>query len=306
MISIKPLTEDNLKTLKIINKDKEYFFTCNLMGQIRTWMSRNGYGVKGVNTLLVNKLLYFITKRLNAKYPNIDISGGWYRYGPCLEEYRKRGEEGITDLTLTSPSTYKNVLDDVNVVCEEEVPLFFRFREKDKYKKYFYHYLKHVYENKCEYPQLKGYYVSKNDLTYNFLQFAFNKDLNPNLKKYFFNFQKAIMSKEYVKFVTINEKTQETIFNYLTVMKKLMFLDTPLKKSEQFCFVLRKVASDFERDVLGEFSYKNYIKTYKDINPRKERESKKWFVVESMNYEEIIIRNIVSNVDWISSLIKEE
>ncbi len=305
MISIKPLTEENIKNLKIRDKNREYFLTCNLLGQIRTWMFKNGYPIENANTLLINKLLYFIVQEIHKDNPDIWVSSGWYRYGPCLEEYRKRGEEGTTDLTLTQPFSGKKILEKVKKVCEEEVPLFFKFRDKDKYKRYCYHYLKHIYEDKCEYPQLDEYYRSKNELAYAFLQFAFNKEKVPDLKKHFLNFQRAIINKKYTHFVKINEMTQEKIFNYLTVMKKLILLNIKPKESTEYWFVLRKVASDFEKNILGEFSYKNYIATYKDVNSRIESKRKKWFEKEVAKYEDVISRHIISNVEWVDTLIKE-
>jgi len=308
MISIKPLTEEQIKKLKVTNSTVEYILVNNLLGQIRTWLSNNRYDIKIVNTLLLNKLLYFIIKGLNENNPHIKFSGGWYRYGPCLEEYRIRGEDGTTDLTIIEPSPNRQILAEVKTICEEEIPLFFEYAEKDKYKKYFYHYLEYVYSNKCEYEELKEYYISKNNLAYSLLRFAFNKEKNPNLKKYFLNFQRAVVNKKYTNFVKIKGSTNEIMFNYLTEIKKLMQLESDgrLKNPEEFWFVFRKVALDFERTVLGEYSYKNYIATYKDINPKKESVKKKGFEIEAMRFEQVIKTHIISNIEWIDELIKVE
>jgi hypothetical protein len=305
MLEFKPLTEENIKNFKVDSEDQEDALTLNLLAQIRTWLSEKKYPVNEVNTLLINKLLYFIIKELQQKNPHIKVSGGWFRYGPCLEEYRKRGEEGTQDLTLVQPTRYKQILEAVKIVCEEQVPLFFKCLKEDKSKRYFYHYLKYIYTDKCEYPDLKEYYIAKNELAYAFIQFAYTKEKLPNLKKSFVDFQSAIVNKKYVNFVKISTNTQEVIDNYLVIMKKLVQLSShsKLSKSDEFWFVTRKIAQDFEKSVLGEFSYKNYIVTYKDINRNKESKRKKYFQEEVEKFETYVHGQINSNIELVNMLI---
>lgn len=304
MISIKPLTEESIKKLKINDKDSEYFFVCNIQGQIRTWLSKNRYNIKEVNTLLLNKLLYYITKELNQTYDGIRVSGGWFRYGPCLEEYRVRGEEGTQDLTLIDISDDPYMLPQVKEVCEIEIPLFFKYFKQDLDNKYFYHYLKHIYTDRYEYDELKDYYMGKNELAYSYLQFAFKQDLDDNLKKSFLNFERAILNKTYTNFVHIHNTTIELVFDYLTVMKKLVEIAPEKKSDSSFWFVAKKIAADFEKKVLGEFSYNNYLVTYRDINKKKEDISKKNFTSEIGRYEELIKSEMSSNIQWVSELLK--
>ncbi len=307
MIKFKPLARKELVEFNVTSPDQEFILVMNIFNQIRAWMAKKELPINFVNSLLLNKLTYFTVKELRNINPKILVSGGWYKYGPCLETLRANGERGTTDLKIITPIKIKKIWPEVEKVCTEETNIFYADEKEQTNVKYFYKYLKHVYTDKSEYEDLKDYYITKNELAYLFLKFAFDQKLDPNLKLAFVRFERALMNKDYLKFVNLTESQVTIVFDYLSIMKKLLEIhnNSTLKKNETYWQIVRKIASDFEQDVLGEFAYLNYMATYKDIDKKREKTNKEYFKSQIKDWKEAFESKISSNVDWVSYYINE-
>jgi hypothetical protein len=249
----------DLHSIKIRDAHEERVAIIELQKQIRGWISEKfGDHEKEIITLssssiLLNKLVYYITNEIKKNNPNFIITSGWYKYGPCYENGRKA--EGSFSLeTFQCLERGEKIVDEVNSVCKEHVPMFWKSITGD-HNSFPYSYLSYVYDKKVDFPFLKAFYTSKHELLDALI---YNKEILKDEKKMarmFMNFDAAIINPNYVNQVNLNDQDVYNLTEFTSLLAYYIF-NCPEKKEE-----LEEMKNYFNDYILRLFSSKNYIKT---------------------------------------------
>ncbi len=271
------LKEVDLHSIKVKRREDEQSATNELVCQILGWMKENGKPISRVNTLIMNKLVYFSMQEIRKTNNSLLITNGWYKYGPCYEELRVReGPDRIEDYSKFNPRA--GYLDEVNTVCSREFPLFEKSSCVDAStsvkEQYYYTYLKHVYLDLVP-PKLKWlqtYYQSKHELEYLMYCLAFDlsnlNDDKSSLQEQFseclFQFESAICDTDYEEHVKLNG-LQDITLRFSAILEPVFndyCLSTTRQKDPVLDSIVGRVAIFFDGDILMPFAYENLIATY--------------------------------------------
>jgi len=259
--------ELDLYNLKIGNETDEGKVERVMLSQVKRLLLDKGYNCDKINTIFLNKVIYFSANKIfNNKNPGLLLSGGWYKYGPCYEKGRV-GEGTRLFLEPLQPS--KRVLEEVEIVFNEEFPLFIKSAENDDQ---FYHsYLDHIYKQKQEHDELKDFYLTKNEVCFNAYNLAFNKEgvSSEQFRKNLLDFEKAALDKDYLGFTRLNEDKVDRILKLISLVGETLIKYTEQKDSlnDDFLeFQIKSMAFNFDKFIQMPFADKNYIATFKTNN----------------------------------------
>jgi len=254
----------DLHSIKIRDGHEERVAIIELQKQIRGWISENfgDYEQKVItipsSSILLNKLVYYITNEIKKNNPNFIITSGWYRYGPCYENGRK--SEGSFSLeTFQCLEGCEQIVDEVNSVCKEHVPMFWKSINED-HNHFPYSYLSYIYHEKVDIPFLKPFYISKHELL-DFL--THDKKISKDKKKIarmFMNFDAAIINPDYANQVNLNDQDVYNLTEFTGLLAYCIF-DCPEEKK-----LLEDMKNYFNDYIIRLFSSKNYIKTLRCNN----------------------------------------
>lgn len=260
----------DLYEFRVTDKDSERQAITEIQSQILKCIEDEGYGtqVKSVrcNSILLNKLTYYIANEIERKNPRMIIGRGWYKYGPCYDEGRQ-GEASFTLKVFDYLRPSKNVLPEVEEICKTEVPLFLSSTERNQF--YPFEYLKHIYTDKVDHPEIKNFYLAKHF----FAGFAIDCQTDPKnfklgeLNRFTMNFDREISVSPYRSIVGISQNDSDLILEFTALMNQIL-TDAYKNPSEKQRILASKVTNDFINIVLMTFANKNYIYTFKTSNYR--------------------------------------
>lgn len=291
-ISITTRRPIDLHRIEVNDKAKELVVLTELQGQIRKWLTEHAIPMNKVYTILINKLVYYSVREINQNInPQLKISSGWYKYGPCFEAMREREMDQYT-FGLMSPT--KNYVDEVAKICETEVPIYMKTLNEDikNSGRYFYDYLKHIYTDKDRmiYSELSGFYPAKHDLEYFALKAAYapNSINKGDITKHIIRFNSEIANTRYSNFVGLDENLIERVFDFTIALEQILISNKELKekeKSDELIEAYAKTMShEFDHTTLMIFAYKNYLATYRDVNQDEEAAKKSAFSDQVNSY----------------------
>jgi|GEM_PF-7069410 len=246
---------------KIREREREVLF--EILSQVKGWMKEKNLERDLIkersNSILVNKLVYYIANLLESKNPKLIISRGWYKYGPCFEDGR-RNEESLSLIVFEKLEARKSneIIPEIKSICEEHVPLFFQSIKTDK-SKFPYDYLLYIYSKKQVYPWLKEYYTNKHKLEYLLRTNTIKGE--ESINKIFMDFDKSIMDHKYLNNIGVSENIVDKILEFTAL------LSTSYSKKDTENYELFQDMKDyFTDDLLMFFSHKNYEKTFLSSN----------------------------------------
>jgi len=266
----------DLSSFKIKIPEDEQRVTNELVSQILGWMKKNHKPFFRVNTLIMNKLVYFSMKEIQKINDSILITNGWYKYGPCYEELREReAPDRFSDYSNFAPRS--NYMEEVERVCSSE---FIKFEESSNTdasasgeNRYYYNYLKHVYSEMVpeELRWLQPFYQSKHDLEHLMYVLAVDPNISDDkaeLQQKFsdslFKFESAICDTDYDSHVKLG-KIQDVTLRFSALLEPI-FNDYLLSTTQQVNPKIRLFAGEFARffddALLMPFAYKNLISTF--------------------------------------------
>ena len=260
---IKPTGVVDLYSIEMKGAHDERVAIIEIQKQIRHWISKNfGDHESDIITItsssiLLNKLMYYISNEIKKKNSNFIITGGWYKYGPCYENGRN-GEGSYSLETfqcLEKDRKIPDIIDEVNTVCKEHVPKFWESVNKE-HNKFPWDYLSYVYHEKVDFPFLKSFYTSKHELLNALMH---EKEILKDGKKMtriFMDFDAAIINPKYVNQVDLKEQDVYYLTEFTTLLADCV-LNNPGGKIP----VLADMSNYFNEYIIRLFSSKNYIKT---------------------------------------------
>lgn len=262
----------DLYNFRITNKDLERQAIIEIQTQILKWLqdAELDTQIKATkcNSILLNKLTYYIANEIEKKNRHMIISRGWYKYGPCYEAGR-HGEESLTLSLFDHLLPSKRIIPDVESICEKEVPLFLKYTEKSQY--YPFEYLKHIYNEKVDYPKIQNFYTCKHLLT-SLVSECQKNPIKANIEKMnklTMDFDKEILSSVYRNVVGIPVNDIDLVLEFTSLMNQNLN-DLYKDPNEKQTTLSYKIVDDFINIVLMTFANKNYIYTFRTSNSRHE------------------------------------
>ncbi len=242
---------------KIHNWFDEQQAIFSVESQILQWLKDNGEDKDVLgnrsSSLLINKLIYFISERLEKTNPSLVISRGWYKYGPCFEHGRK-GEESMSLFAFDKHKTVSRILPEVSQECEQQVPKYLKSLEKDG--SFPYGYIHYIYSERCNYPWLQEYYLGKHRLSQVLSDLEHGKTKEKDIIKAFIDFDRAIINTKYQKEINVRQIDIDKILE-VTALLSCTARDPENSKTEYF----RNMRTYFTENVLLAFAIKNYERT---------------------------------------------
>lgn len=282
----------DLYSIKVHDKLNETLAIYEIQGQIKHWLKENKekYPLSEITTLLINKLVYYsmlsISDTVNSE---LKISSGWYKYGPCFEVMRDK-EMDLVNYYISETRNY--CVDEIAKVCEEEIPIYLVATKKDlkTENRFFYTYLKHIYEDKNVYPELGGYYPNKHELAHLALSAAYNpeKIKAREISKAVLSFNREINKGTYSEFVGLDTKTIEDTHAFTIALEQTLIVNkeksSPGSTENRVATLAKELAHSFDDIPLMIFAYKNYIRTFEDVDKKEEVQKKEAFSGEVIRY----------------------
>jgi len=251
--------EIDLYTAKTRNREQERYAIFEIEKQILQWLKDNKlekelHSYKNIN-ILINKLVYYISKEFQAKNPKLIITRGWYRYGPCFELGRNSEDSmhlgwfGRIEL-----NRQQKVPEETSEVCEEQVPVFIKKTDEDMFP---HDYIEYVYRKKCDFEWLKEFYLTKHKLTKDV--YNFTKVNEEELIDSFIDFDRAILDKCYLGRANIPRLDINTILDFTSLLSE----ETRNCDHSSYFESLRDY---FNNNIISIFAFKNYVATLTSSN----------------------------------------
>lgn len=274
-MEIKPQTINLYKTDTWL-RQKEQNAVLEILGQIRGWLEKENLTNiilrNRSSSILINKLVYFSSVNISKKNQKLQISGGWYKYGPCYDLGR-RSEESLSLEMFDKLKPKQDILSEITQTCEEHVPIFLESIGRNNFP---YAYLTFIYSKKWEYGWLKDYYITKNNLEI-LLRKAKPKIKKDDINKCFMEFDMSITNSKYHHQIEIPDDIINKILSFTSLLGELYSNQTNLNQD-----LMLAMKNYFTENILMIFSYKNYKKTFHTPN---------------QNFKSIIIQNMQDNYE---------
>ncbi|MFA6214038.1 MAG: hypothetical protein WC717_02055 [Candidatus Micrarchaeia archaeon] len=261
-----PITEIiskvDLHNIKVRSLSGESSAITGILSQIAGWLDekelKEPIFSRPDQSIIFNKLVFFSSKEITNQNQDMQISAGWYKYGPCYELGRSF-EESLQNMMLPSLRP-KKIIEEVETICAREVPLFLKCKPTFKYP---YEYLTHVYRELCDIPEIKQFYIAKHELGHAAYLMADNKTENTSdYEKKSVQFEAAVLKKEYDKTVKLDEDIVDTAIDYNIVMEQAL-MNERLGKQKHF-----EIVNNFIDVLLPVFACKNYGYTFESPRPK--------------------------------------
>jgi hypothetical protein len=243
---------------KILNKQDELQAILSIESQILQWLKEKEVDKRILqhrgNSLLINKLTYFISEKLEEINPRLIISRGWYKYGPCFEHGR-RGEESLSLFTFGYHKKPDKILPEIDEECSIQVPKFLESIAKDG--SFPYSYVHYIYSEKCNYPWLQQYYLSKHKLSHMLSETEFKRIEEKELNKAFIEFDRAILDSRYAKKIGLPKQDASKLLEVTCLLNHA--LRHPEEYEDEH---VRHIRTYFTENILLAFAFKNYENTF--------------------------------------------
>lgn len=286
-ISIKHKPID-LMTFEVTTPIDELIALDEIQGQIKKCLINRKVKPNEIETLLINKIVYYSVREIQKTNPLLNIPMGWYKYGPCFERMRTKELEMYEfNISRKTNDPIKEIINN----CKSETPMFLKSRKiRDTPKgMYFYDYLKHIYSERVDFKHLKPFYQSKHELAHEtYLQTFSEKNIaNKTLIRKFFEFNKAICNKEYIEMVGLESKLINQVEDNLNTFLEILIANNDLRNKNELDPRIeahsKHMVVRFEDITLGIFAYKNYKATFNDLDEEKDQEKKIAFEKQIQN-----------------------
>lgn len=251
----------DLTELKLKRRNDFDKATISIYAQINRWLLDRGHNAYNLNSILMNKLVYYISKEVCKTNPTFVLNTGWYMYGPCYEEGRKYELEGAL---ISIKPVSKEVGSEVEEVCKELFPLF---RSHESEGTVMDEFLRYIYENKCDEPRFRRYYLAKHELICTLHKFAESRhDISQENPKvvhdHEYDFQDVLHSGEYSDLVGLSSEETNVISEFVSLVFE--YLDLEMNQERQISLLLmRDIFGATGNIVLGGLSHLNYSKTFR-------------------------------------------
>jgi hypothetical protein len=247
----------------------------SIESQILQWLKDAGdeKAVLGTrsSSLLINKLMYFISERLEKTNPSLVISRGWYKFGPCFEHGRQ-GEESMSLFAFDKHKPVNTILPEVSQECELQVPRYLKSLERDG--SFPYGYINYVYSERCNYPWLQNYYLAKHNLSKLLSDMDIKDVKEKELNKAFIEFDRAVLDSKYRNKINISSQEANRV---LEISSLTSYMAADKKKYGEY---FNNIRHYFTENVLLTFAMKNYENTFHTSN---------------IGFEKIIAENMENN-----------
>jgi hypothetical protein len=306
-IVVKPQKID-LYTFESTNRDRERLAIFAIQSQILGWLEKNDLVNKikyaKSNSIIINKLVYYAANELEKVNPRIIISRAWYKYGPCYEQGRQ-GEESLTLNMFPNLEPNSEILPEIEKLCEEEIPLFIQSVERSPF--YPYEYLKHIYREKADFPELQNFYINKHELAWISHSIASGRVGSEELSSYLsrldeqmMSFERAILDKKYYKKVEIPENALDIFLDYTALMGYMIREAAEDTNDREKFSIAKNIVKDFIDIVLMYFACKNYRYTFRTKSTRHKENVRGTFERNSTKYLEEIQKKLANYYTQVS------
>jgi len=260
-IKTKPV---DLYSLIVNGKAREQQATNELVTQILGWLNENDKNLKTINTLIMNKLVYFSLLELRKTNPRLMISNGWYKYGPCYEELRQyEAPDRILDYAHFKPRAFST---EVENVCKTHFALY----EKSRHEKYFFNYLKFIYSRLVpdNFVPIQPFYLAKlelSNLTYEAFTAKETTKFADKFSRAIYDFESSVCNADYSKFCDINQADEDIMLTFTSMIEPLYtrhIFSSDAQKSNKARSFASHLAIFFDERVLLPLSYRNLFATF--------------------------------------------
>lgn len=269
-ISDVPITQVpvNLYDYQIKNETDEKIVERTFLGQILYLLKEKKYEKEDINTIFLNKVIYFSAREIEKTNSKLGLSKGWYKYGPCYEAGRL-SEQGLTKYYFKNLKPIDCTIPEIEKTFGEEIGPYIGTIKHDE--RFFYHYLDHIYRDRQEYKELNAFYLTKNDLSYNAFKLAYNGDISAEkFRRNLIDFEKAIIDKKYLNFIGMKDKHMDLILKATSLIGEPIIKYSEIKDKLDFDPILdnqiKNMALVFDTIIQMPFAYKNYYKTFETNN----------------------------------------
>lgn len=147
----------DLEKIEIRNVRDQKYAVDKLNNQIECYLIENN--ILHRDSIMMNKLVYYCAKSIRKKNPKFVINTGWYLYGPCYENGRRN--EGIGKQLPTISIAADEYNDIIARPCNEITEKYYKARKDDSI---FESFLSWIYNDMCDKPKLKEWFVAKHTL----------------------------------------------------------------------------------------------------------------------------------------------
>jgi len=269
--AIRDYKTKDLTKFVIKNKNTLDEAVTQIRAQINKWLEDHNEKTYSVNSILMNKLVYFISQEVNKTNNKFILDRGWYIYGPCYEEGRWL-EVNNTPITFKLIAT--ETTQEVDKVCSE---LFPKFRDFERRGKVLEEFLRYIYKNKCDKKDFQEFYITKHDLwclIYDIKESNFNySEKKPiAVRQTSRNFEKIFYDEKYARLVKLSKNEIDDIHKYLDI--QIEYINFIL--DEQRTLPMGKDIFDvYMNTILNGLSHLNYAETFESFNTKFKREIEK-------------------------------
>jgi len=253
----------DLSSLKIKKKDDIEAAETSIFAQINKWLENEKIRTSNLDSILLNKLVYYIAREVQKTNPDFILDTGWYIYGPCFENGRKFE---IKRTPMMIEPIAKDVQNEVDIVCKELIP---RFRKCQTDGTIMTDFLKYIYSEKCDKNDFREFYNYKQEIY--LLLHRFNDIDHHNIgsekpleiHEILWNYEKIFYDSNYSSIVGLNSKEIESIKNYIELLGEL--IDFELDEQKTFSLI-KDFATAYNEIILSGLSQFNYAKTFESYN----------------------------------------
>lgn len=275
----------NLYNFTTKNRESENLAIYEIQRQVLRFLEDNKKRIEFFkhrdNSIAINKIIYFSATALERINKKLIISRGWYKYGPCYEGGR-HSEESLSLMIFQNLEPSKTILPEIEENCKKEIPIFL----KTKFKEYPYDYLTHIYKERVDFNEIKGFYIAKHELSNALFQWKRGEQVSSTkLNELFINFDKEIINPKYFNLMKISDIDLDAILDYTSILSYI--INNFNKFDKKIEFIIEDAINNFVNIALMVFAYKNYAYTF-HTSSEKYKKDKITFLNE--NYKKYIDR----------------
>jgi len=256
---------EDLTTLKIRNVEDLAHAQTQIKAQINKWLGSDDTSIHNLSSILLNKLVYYISKEVNKINKDFIIDSGWYIYGPCYEEGR---QYELYERPMTFQPVADDISNEVKIVCDDLIPKFNSWNRKGKALTEF---LRYIYtdKNKCDQPKFKDFYIAKHEMLcilYDFYNWG-HQDLtivnDSDICKKQRAYEKIFYEDKYKKLVHLTSEEMEEIRTFLGMMNRYLNFVVEEQNSSP---LITTIFDIHKKSVLTGLCHLNYAETFQSFS----------------------------------------
>lgn len=272
----------DLTKYKIKNKETLNEAITQIRAQINKWIEKNENKkyIYGMNSILSNKLVYYISKEVGKVNDEFVIDRGWYIYGPCFEEGRWLE---VNNTPITFALIAKEYTPEIDKVCSD---LFPKFRECEIKQKVLDDFLRYIYTKRCDKKDFKDFYSTKHEmwcLTHNIQ--ASNLDFSETdpmmVRQIARNFEKIFYDRKYERLVSLSSDEIKDIHEFLDY--KIEYLNFMVEEQRRLP-IITDVYNVYVDTVMTGLSHLNYAETFESCVNKIKKNKNEWHTLKGHEY----------------------